>query len=454
MTGRQRISMKKLVINGGRRLKGSISVSGAKNVALKALVAACLTDEEVIIENVPLISDFMVMVNIIGELGGKVAIKDHTAYVRIKKIKSEKITLEDAAKIRTSAMFMAPLLARLKKAIIPNPGGCRIGARPIDRTINGLRRMGFDVGYNSEDGYFYLAANGKELKGNVTTYRFEKSTHTGTETLMMIASLLKRKTILENAAEEPEIDQLIILLNKMGARIKRVEPRTIAVEGVERLNHARFTIGFDRNEIVTFAVSGIATKGDIFIKNAHTVDLSAFLQKLERAGAGIERKKDGMRFYYKEPLKSTSVQTSIYPGFMTDWQGPWAVLMTQADGVSTIHETVYENRFGYVRELKKMGADVSLFNPEVNNPAKVYNFNLSDNKKEYCHALKVYGPTKLHNAVVEISDLRAGATLVLAALVAPLQSIIFGVEHLDRGYEKFEERLNSLGASVRRAKNE
>jgi len=447
--------MDKLIINGGKRLTGSISVSGAKNVALKALVAACLTDEEVVIENIPLISDFMVMVNIIRQLGGKVTIKDHTVYVKVKNFRNDKISLEDAAKIRTSAMFMAPLLARLKKAIIPNPGGCRIGARPIDRTINGLKKMGFDVNYNSDDGYFYLKASKKELvRDNIITYRFEKSTHTGTETLIMTAVLFKGKIILENAAEEPETDELIALLNKMGAKIQRINSRTIVIKGVKRLHGARFTIGLDRNEIITFAISGIVTKGDVFIKNAHTVELSAFLQKLKEARAGVEIKKDGIRFYYDDPLRSADIQTSIYPGFMTDWQGPWAVLMTQANGVSTIHETVYENRFGYVKELKKMGADVSLFNPIVKNSSKVYNFNLSDNSPEYFHALKVYGSTKLHDAVVAISDLRAGATLVLAALLAPLQSIIFGVEHLDRGYERFEERLNSLGAKIARVKDD
>ena len=446
--------MEKLVINGGKRLMGSISVSGAKNVALKALVAACLTDEEVIIENIPLISDLMVMVNIIRELGGKVEIKDHAVSVRLKIFKKEKITLEDAAKIRTSAMFMAPLLARLKKAIIPNPGGCRIGARPIDRTIKGLKKMGFDASYNSDDGYFYLKASKKQLKDNVTTYSFEKSTHTGTEILIMVSVLFKGKTILENAAEEPEIDELIILLNKMGAKIKRINRRTIVIEGVEKLHGTRFSIGLDRNEIVTFAVAGIATRGNVFIKGAHKVELSAFLQKLQEARGGIERKEDGIRFYYNEQLKSTSVQTSVYPGFMTDWQGPWAILMTQANGNSVIHETVYENRFGYVKELKKMGGDFSLFNPIVERPSEVYNFNLADNRREFYHALKVYGPTKLHDAVVTMSDLRAGATLVLAALLAPLQSVIFGVEHLDRGYEKFEDRLASIGASIKRVKDD
>lgn len=444
--------MEKLIINGGKRLMGTISVSGAKNVALKTLVAACLTEEEVIIENVPLISDFMVMVNIIRTLGGTVKIRDHTAYVQVKTLRLKKISLEEAAKIRTSAILMAPLLARLHKAIIPNPGGCRIGARPIDRTIDGLKAMGFETNYNSDDGYFYLKADNKAGRNGTIRYRFDKSTHTGTETLIMAAVLLRKKTVLENAAEEPEIDELITLLNKMGAKIERVKKRIIVIDGVEKLSGCRFKIGLDRNEIVTFAIAAVSTRGDVFIRNANTVDLSSFLQKLKESRAGFEIKKGGIRFFYKEPLKSTDIETSIYPGFMTDWQGPWSILMTQADGVSTIHETVYENRFGYVKELKKMGGDFSLFNPKIEKAAKIYNFNLRDDSLKYYHALKVYGPTKLHNAVVEISDLRAGATLVLAALLAPLPSTVFGVEHLDRGYEKFEERLRSLGARIRRVK--
>ena len=447
------MNMEKLVINGGKRLVGSISVSGAKNVALKALVAACLTDEEVIIENIPLITDFMVMVNIIRQLGGTVRIEDHKAYIRVGEFKNEKITLEEAAKIRASAMFMAPLLARMHKAIIPNPGGCRIGARPIDRIINGLEEMGVDALYNSDDGYFYLKKENKNIEEDVI-YRFEKSTHTGTEILIMTAALFKGKVVLENAAQEPEIDELIDLLNAMGAKVARVAPRTIVIKGVRKLHGARFSIGPDRNEIVTFAIAGIATRGDIFIQDAQKVELTAFLKKLEEAQAGVEIKSNGIRFFYDKPLKSTNIQTSIYPGFMTDWQGPWAVLMTKANGTSIIHETVYENRLGYVKELKKMGADLALFNPKIENPSKVYNFNLRDDSLEYYHGLKVYGPSHLHNAVVEISDLRAGATLVLAALLAPLQSVVFGVAHLDRGYEKFEERLNSLGASIKRVSDE
>lgn len=444
--------MEKLIVNGGKNLIGTIAVSGAKNVALKAMVAACLTDQEVIIRNVPLISDFMVMVEIIKELGGEVKIVDHVAYVRMMKFKKEKILLEEAAKIRTSAMFLSPLLARMGKAVIPNPGGCRIGARPIDRTMKGLEKMGYSVSYDRKDGFFYLKRE-NNFKDQEIVYRFEKSTHTGTETLIMVAVLMKGARItLENSASEPEVDELINLLNQMGAKILRTKERTVVVEGVEKLYGTEFTIGPDRNEIVTLAIAAIITKGDILIKGAQNVDLSPFVQRLELAGGGVETKQEGIRFFYKEELTSVDVQTSSYPGFMTDWQGSWAILMTQAKGTAIIHETVYENRFGYVGELKKMGADITFFNPKTENPERLYNFNLSDNDSSYFHAIKIKGPTILHNAVVEVSDLRAGATLVLAALIAKGESVIFGLEHLDRGYEKFEERLNHLGANTKRMK--
>ncbi|MDO8461004.1 MAG: UDP-N-acetylglucosamine 1-carboxyvinyltransferase [bacterium] len=438
--------MEKFIIKGGKRLKGEVSVSGSKNVALKALVAACLTDEKVIIENIPLISDFMVMAEIIRDLGGTVVIRDHKAEVWVKKFKNNRIPFSKAAQIRTSSMFLAPLLARTNEAIIPNPGGCRIGARPIDRIIKGLKKMGARISYNSKDGYFHAKTN--NLLG--TTYRFDKNTHTGTETLILSAVLAKGKTVLENAACEPEIDQLIELLNKMGARIKRVSIRTIIIDGVEKLHGTTFRIRSDRNEIITFAIAALITEGDVLIKGAEDADLLSFLKMLKKTGAGFEKKKDGIRFYSSNNLLQTQVTTSNHPGFMTDWQGPWAVLMTKAKGESIIHETVYENRFGYVGELLRMGANIEYFNPIVKDVKATYNFNTKDDKKEYLHAIKIYGETDLHNAVLTISDLRAGATLVLAALAARGESVVFGVEHLDRGYEKFEQRLKKLGAQIKR----
>src|SRR3989344_507599 len=441
--------METFVIKGGTKLKGEMSVSGSKNVALKALVAACLTDEEVVIENIPLISDFMVMVDIIEELGGKVKIKGHTAIVKIEKIKKTRISLEKAASIRTSVMFLAPLLARCGRAIIPNPGGCRIGARPIDRIVKGIKKMGASVIYDSKDGYFYLTSRDSMKSIN---YKFEKNTHTGTETLILSSVLTRGETILDNAAEEPEIDELINLLNLMGASVKRVNRRRIIINGVLKLHGAKFRIPPDRNEVVTFAIAAIITKGDIFIKDIDKKGLGEFLDILKKAGGGIEEKKEGIRFYYINGINPTDVTTSFYPGFMTDWQGPWLILMTQGEGISTIHETIYENRFGYVGELSKMGAQIELFNPVVRNPKKFYNFNFEDNKPEYKHAAKIYGPVDFHNAAINISDLRAGATLVLGALCANGESVVFGVEHLDRGYEDFDRRIKKLGGNIKRVK--
>ncbi len=433
-------------VTGGIPLRGTTSVSGAKNAALKAVVAACLTSEEVIIHNIPLISDFYYMVDIMKLLGASVVIKDHTVHVRMKKFHRSTIPLDIAAQMRTSAMFIGPLLARTGKALIPNPGGCRLGARPIDRTINGVRHLNAKIAYNSEDGYFH--AQTRKLKG--TMYTFEKNTHVGTETMIIAAALAEGKTILKNAAEEPEIDDLIELLNNMGANVMRTAKREITIVGVEKLHGATITIHPDRNEIVTFAIAAILTKGDIFINDAHTVDLQAFLTAVDQAGAGYEKTEKGIRFYAKDTIQATNLTTSVYPGFMTDWQAPWAILMTQAQGTSTIHETVFENKFGYIYDLRKMGAHIDFYNPQVQNPEAVYNFNLSDDRPDYYHAIKIFGPTKLHNAIVTMIDIRAGAAVVLAALAAKGTSTIFGIEKLDRGYEKFEKRLRSLGAKVKR----
>ncbi len=439
--------MDKFVINGGKELKGEVSILGSKNTALKVFVAACLSQEEVVVENIPLISDVFTMADIISHLGGKVTFDKNVASIKMSNFSSEKISLEKAAEIRTSYMFLAPLLARVGRAIIPNPGGCRIGARPIDRIVDGLKKMGVVIKYSSKDGYFHaIAPNG--LVG--TKYRFSKSTHTGTETMILAAVLAKGKTVLENAAQEPEIDELIKLLNQMGAKIIRKSPRTIVVEGVNKLNGTRFRIDPDRNEIVTFAVSAIITKGDVLIKDINKEGLTEFFDMLDKSGAGFEEKENGIRVFYKGSLKATNVKTSFYPGFMTDWQGPWAVLMTKAEGISTIHETVYENRFTYVDELRKMGASIELYNPELKNPEQIYNFNIKDDRKGNFHAVRISGPVELHNGILTILDLRAGATLVLAALAAKGESVLFGIEHLDRGYEQLEKRLKKLGARISR----
>ncbi len=436
----------KFIVRGGKSLHGSVSVSGAKNVVLKAYVAACLTDEEVILHNIPLISDLRIMGEIIEDLGGTVTITDHTVKIRIEKFKKSDITLDQASHIRTSSMFLAPLLIRNKEAIIPNPGGCRLGARPIDRTIDGLRQMGADINYLSDDGYFHAKA--EKLHG--VTYRFDKNTHTGTETMIIAAVRAEGKTVLENAAEEPEIDELIDLLNAMGAKVKRTAQRVIEIEGVDRLHGAEVTIKPDRNEVVTFAIAAVVTRGDITVKGASKKELEAFHTKFEEVGAGVEEVAEGMRFFYKGPIKATEITTAPYPGFMTDWQAPWAVLMTQAEGTSVIHETVFENKLQYVTDLKKMGAKADLFNPPVENKEEVYNFNLDDDRPDYYHAVRIHGPKKLHNAIVTMHDIRAGAAVLLAALAATGETTIHGIHLIERGYEKVDERLRSLGADIQK----
>lgn len=439
--------MEKFVIRGGKKLQGEATVSGAKNAALKLLVAACMTDEKVTLHNIPQISDIFVMIEIIKELGGQVEHHGHTVTITMKKFAHSSIPLDKAALVRASSLFIAPLLARMHEATIPNPGGCRLGARPIDRTVDGVRTLDVDITYHSEDGYFH--AKSDHLKG--TDYHFEKNTHTGTETMILAAVMAEGTTILTNAAEEPEIDDLINLLNAMGGNVTRSGHREITIVGVEKLHGAEFTVSPDRIEVVTFAIAAVVTGGDVFVKDAQKSAIAPFLEKYKQTGAGYEIKEDGIRFFANGHLKAVDVTTGIHPGFLTDWQAPWAVLMTQATGTAIVHETVFENKLGYIHDLKKMGANTILFNPDVKDPETLYNFNLADDKPEYFHAVEIKGPTPLHNAVMTTLDIRAGAAVVLAALCATGTSIIYGIEKLDRGYEALEKRLEKLGADIERA---
>lgn len=444
--------MDTFIITGGKPLRGEVTLGGAKNVALKLLVASLLTDEPLIIRNVPAIRDVDLTAEVLGSLGVNVHRSADTVTVQNGIAHRYQVPLDIGARLRTSSMVIGPLLARYGKAMIPNPGGCRIGARPIDRHIVGLRSMGAAIEYHSDDGYFY-ASSPEGLRG--TNYEFVKNSHTGTETMILAAVLAKGETVIKGAAEEVEVDELIALLNQMGARIGRSAPREITIEGVPSLRGGEFRVMPDRNEEVTFAIAAAVTGGDITVIGSQRQHLGAFLSTFTAAGGVYEAVDENKTRYSRGPvLRAVDVQTAPHPGFMTDWQAPWAVLMTQATGAASVHETVFENRFGYAEELKKMGAQIEEYNPEVADTASFYNFNWEDHKEGDFHAIRIHGPSKLHNAILSMNDLRAGATLVLAALAAEGQSVLHGALHIDRGYEKIEERLRSLGAQIERVKEE
>jgi UDP-N-acetylglucosamine 1-carboxyvinyltransferase len=443
--------MEKFIVDGPTRLKGDVMIAGAKNVALKAIVASLLTDEEVILENVPEIRDVHLMLEVLGHLGKHSVFEESRVVIRKNSSCECTVPLEVGARLRTSSMVLGPLLTRYGKAIIPNPGGCRIGARPIDRHIEGLKKMGASITYDSTDGYFHAQA--KKLEGAEIT--FEKNTHTGTETLLLAGILAQGKTILRNVAQEVEVDDLIRLLQNMGANIKRSGVREMIIEGVAKLHGTTYTIMPDRNEEVTFAIAAVASLGDITIHNSQREYLTAFLDALTKAGGGYEEiDEKTTRYFYKDPLHAVDVVTAPYPGFMTDWQAPWALLMTQAKGESVVHETVFENRFTYVEELKKMGAHIAYVDPEVKNPKTFYNFNWEDRPFGTHQAIRITGPTNLHNAVVTINDLRAGATLLLATIIGSGKSYLYGIEQIDRGYEHVEKRFTALGAHIVRVKED
>ncbi len=442
--------MDTFIIKGAKPLHGEIGVAGAKNVALKILIASLLTDEEIVIHNVPHLRDVFSLIEVLRSLGVTAQFDNHD--VRIKNGTMNKyplVPLDIGARLRTSSMVLGPLLARYGSATVPNPGGCRLGARPIDRHIEGLKDMGATIEYNSEDGFFHASAS--SLHG--ATVNFPKNTHTGTETILLAAVLAKGRTIIENAAEEVEVDDLIACLNLMGADIKRVSPRVIEITGVSSLCGIEYTIMPDRNEEVTFAIAAAITGGDLVVSGSQREHLGSFLEQFTKAG-GMYEPIDATRTRYshKGSIIATDIVTSPHPGFMTDWQAPWAVFMTQASGASTIHETVFESRFSYVSELKKMGAEIEFYDPAVKNPPEFYNFNWEDRKPEFHQGIRIQGPTKLHDAVLSVDDIRAGASLVLAALTASGESYLHNVELIDRGYEDLENRLTNIGATIKRKK--
>lgn len=435
------------IINGGKKLGGEITLSGAKNASLKLIIASLLFNgQKIILENVPKINDVLELIHLINLMGGRAKfIENNVLEIDSANLNTNRVDMLHGSKIRVSFMFFAPLLYKFGECYIPNPGGCRIGARPIDRIIEGMKTIGVKVSYSSDTGYYHAVLKQKPSG----FYRFKKPTHTGTELLIMFSVFSKDRVILENCALEPEIDNLIDFLNQSGAKIRRIKDK-IEIEGVKNLNFNRpFKVISDRNEAVTYVILVLASFGKIKVKAIDEESLFAFNQKLKEAGVSVIKENDSFFYHSYGPiLKATNIETSPHPGFMTDWQPNWTVLMTQAKGKSMIVERVFENRFAYVEELKKLGAKIEFVDFKVDNPTDFYFFNY-DIKSSYQQAIIVDGPVKLHNGVVNITDLRAGASLAIAALLASGESIVNGASILKRGYEKFVEKIKSLGGEIR-----
>jgi UDP-N-acetylglucosamine 1-carboxyvinyltransferase len=417
------------LIEGGVPLRGTVRVSGAKNAALKLMAAATLTGERCRFDNVPEIEDVRVMAETLRDLG---VVVDHVAPNRYEIASGDVewlfIPLEAAAKMRASFMLLGPLLTRFGRVIISNPGGDRIGRRPVNLHVDAMRALGASIEYRN--GYYFAQAPGRLRGGDVV---FPQVTVMGTENALLAAVLAEGSTTIRPAAQEPEVDDLIAFLLRMGARIRRAEPDVIEVEGVRRLRGADHTVIPDRIEAGTFIVAAAATGGSVRVEGAPSALCQALIDVLGKVGVGLDVS-DGAIAVDGSPLhdggySGTSVETAPYPGFATDLQAPTAVLLTQAEGQSRIHETIFEDRLDYTAELVRMGARIEVEDPN--------------------HA-RIWGPTPLRGAELDVPDLRAGASLILAALAAEGRSTIAGAIHVERGYENIEQKFRDLGARIER----
>ena len=435
------------LIRGGKPLKGEVTLSGAKNVALKTIIAALMFKRDVVLKNIPKINDVLDLIELIRSLGASANFKEkNTLVINGSNLKSNRVDLVNGSKIRVSFMLFAPLLYHFGECFVPNPGGCRIGARPIDRIISGLVALGIKVEYDPETGYYHAKMVNKP-KG---TYHFEKPSHTGTELLMMIGLMTESKVVIDNVANEPEIDDLILYLNSAGANISE-EGKKITISKCNKIRQKdSFTIMSDRNELVTYATLAVASHGDIIIGPISKNLIDSFLEIIKKTGAGVEEISNfKYRFFYKGEIIATDIETTPHPGFMTDWQPSWAILMLMASGSSIIHERVFENRFLYVDELKKLGANIDFFEVNIENPELFYHFNF-EKERYYKQTIKIHGVKELHNAILNIADLRVGAALACAALLAEGESVVNGASILERGYENFVEKISKLGGDIKK----
>ncbi len=404
-------------------LRGKVRISGSKNAVLPAIVASLLTEDSLTLRNIPLVKDVYTILTLMRELGADSRLKGNVLSIRAKKIISPEASYELVRSMRASILVLGPLLARYGQAVVALPGGCAIGSRPIDLHIGGLQKLGASI--TLEHGY--IKAHASRLRG--TEIEFEKKTVGGTENLLMAATLAQGETVLKNCSLEPEVVALADLLSKMGARIEGAGEEVIRIRGVKELGGAAHEVIPDRIEAGTFLVAGALSQGEVVLENINPDHLTTIIEKLRFSGAKIEIiNRRTVRVSGSAEIKPQDITTSPYPGFPTDMQAQFMVLMTQASGTSIITETIFDRRFSHVNELLRLGANIEVQGDKAT----------------------VKGRTPLSGAEVIATDLRASASLVLAGLIAGGETIINEIEHLDRGYEKIEEKLKLLGASVER----
>src|SRR5512143_3456902 len=423
------VAPERYLVTGGAALEGTIQVSGAKNAALKMLAAATLTGERCRFSNVPEIEDVRAMTETLVDLGVVVDHPEPNVYeVSAGDVDWLFVPLEAAAKMRASFMLLGPLLSRFGRVIISNPGGDRIGRRPVDLHVEAMRTLGATIEYRN--GYYFATAPGR-LRG--TEVRFPFVSVMGTENAMLAATLAEGHTIIRPAAQEPEVDDLILFLQKMGAEIERTYPDTIEVRGRKRLRGADHRVIPDRIEAGTFVIAAAVTGGRIRLEGAPCEHLGSFIETMGRVGVGVSCGKDTIDVdgtaIGSSGYRACDVETAPYPGLATDLQPPTAVLLTQATGVSQVHEQIFEDRLEWLSEVRRMGANVEVLDP---------------------HHATITGPNHLLGTEVEIGDLRAGASLILAALAAQGTTTTHGAHHVHRGYENIERKFLDLGASISR----
>jgi UDP-N-acetylglucosamine 1-carboxyvinyltransferase len=420
------LDMDKFVIRGGSPLLGTIRVSGAKNAALPAIAAALLTEEPVILENIPQVRDIETTRKLLAAMGAQVELgygrAQHRTTICARTLTTPEASYELVKQMRASSLVLGPLVARCGRARVSLPGGCAIGSRPIDMHVKGLELLGATI---TQD-HGYIEATAKRLKGAEIV--FEKITVTGTEDLLMAATLAEGETVMRNCAREPEVEDLANLLNKMGARVEGAGTSTIRIKGVDKLHGAKHRIIPDRIEAATFMIAGALTGGDLNVTGCDPGHLGALLQKFGEVGVKTAHSAESVRVMSEGTFKASDIVTEEYPGFPTDMQAQYMVLATQAEGTSVVTENIFENRFMHAQELVRMGANIKIEG----------------------RSAVVRGKTPLSAAAVLASDLRASASLVLAALVADGETIIDRVYHIDRGYENIEEKLRGVGAQIRR----